>query len=205
MDVLMLGQTARWLQALARSALPNSQLFQQSTTAVGGAKSSHRSRHADTALLEACRKGDLRRVEAMWPLAKLPRETFKSVVRREGPDCVDGPPVPEFEQFENVLHAACAGGHLDVIKYLVEKQHMFLDTCDALGRSPLKIACDGGHTACAKVLGASYPSIVNLADRDGQTPFHVACSKGNAELAELLHRYGADLNTPSTQWLQGAM
>ena len=156
----------------------------------------------DTALLEACRKGDLRRVESMWPLAKLPRETFKSVVRREGPDCVDGPPVPEFEQFENVLHAACAGGHLDVIKYLVEKQHMFLDTCDALGRSPLKIACDGGHTACAKVLGASYAPIVNLADRDGQTPFHVACSKGNVELIELLHRYGADLNTPSTQWLR---
>ena len=158
---------------------------------------------ADTALLEACRKGDLRRVEEVWPLAKLPRETFKSVVRRQGPDGVDGPPGPEFEQFENVPHAACAGGHLDVITYLVEKQHMFLDTCGALGRSPLKIACGGGHTACARVLGAICPSNVNLVDRDGQTPFHVACSKGNIEeLIELLHRYGADLKTPSTQWLR---
>ena len=79
---------------------------------------------------------------------------------------------------------------------------MFLDACDALGRSPLKIAYDSGHTACAKVLGAISPSIVNLADRDGQTPFHLACSKGNVELIELLHRYGADLNTPSTHWLR---
>ena len=53
-----------------------------------------------SSIREACRKGDLRRVEEMWPLAKLPRETFKSAVRHEGPDCVDGPPVPEFEQFE---------------------------------------------------------------------------------------------------------
>ena len=76
---------------------------------------------ADMALLGACRKGDLRRVEELWPRAKFPREMFKSI------SSLEAKPNEEFDHFENVLHAACAEGRTDVVKYLVEKQHMFVD------------------------------------------------------------------------------
>jgi hypothetical protein len=88
---------------------------------------------ADMALLGACRKGDLRRVEELWPCAKFPREMFKFI------SSFEAKPNEEFDHFENVLHAACAEGRTDVVKYLVEKQHMFVVKPDS--RSNAVVDC----------------------------------------------------------------
>jgi len=151
---------------------------------------------ADMALLGACRKGDLRRVEELWPRAKFPRETFKSI------SSLEAKPNEEFDYFENVLHAACAEGRTDVVKYLVEKQHMFVDKPDSLGRTPLLIASEGGHTAIATLTGIGCLGIVNMTDCDGQAPFHAACATGNVELIELLHRNGANMNGAAEKWIR---
>ena len=125
-----------------------------------------------------------------------PRETFKSI------SSLEAKPNEEFDYFENVLHAACAEGRTDVVKYLVEKQHMFVDKPDSLGRTPLLIASEGGHTAIATLTGIGCLGIVNMADCDGQAPFHAACATGNVELIELLHRNGANMNGAAEKWIR---
>ena len=52
----------------------------------------------------------------------------------------------------NLLHMASAGGHVDVARYLIEKQNY-----DPMGntgdrRTPLSLACKGGHLEMVKYL-----------------------------------------------------
>ena len=101
-------------------------------------------RGADFKLYDACAEGRLELVKKWWPLSKHPLHTFKFIVTPSW----DEHGQHSFPYFQNVLHAACEGGHLDVVEYLLEL-HFLAFKQDSLGRTPLKIACEHGQAACA--------------------------------------------------------
>ena len=79
-------------------------------------------------------------------MSEFPRERFKFIASEPWND------PRECEYFQNVLHAACEDGHVDIVKFLVLEKHMPIGKTDSFGRTPLKIACEGGHAECASLV-----------------------------------------------------
>ena len=152
-------------------------------------------RGADFKLYDACAEGRLELVKKWWPLSKHPLHTFKFIVTPSW----DEHGQHSFPYFQNVLHAACEGGHLDVVEYLLEL-HFWAFKQDSLGRTPLKIACEHGQAACAARCLDHTPEVKDEPDGNGQTPFHAACVAGSTAIADSLYRKGANLSRPALIW-----
>ena len=83
------------------------------------------------------------------------------------------------------LHAAVAGGHVDVSLLLIEAG-ADVNVADAGGHTPLHIAAEGGYVPVAKALierGADA-HVVDLEDR---TPLARAVTRGHAEIVDLIN------------------
>ena len=88
------------------------------------------------------------------------------------------------------LHYACAAGHLDVVKFLIEHG------CDPasisnLGATPLSIACENGHQDIVKCLVTEHHCDPLKPSRkyginSGITPLHEACFAGHYEVVAFL-------------------
>ena len=153
----------------------------------------------DRAFRDACRNGDVDQARALWPMSEFPRESFKFIASEPWND------PRECEYFQNVLHAACEDGHVDIVKFLVLEKRMPIGKTDSFGRTPFKIACEGGHTECASLVIGGNDDLQKMADRHGQTPFHAACCSGaDDELIQLLYRRGVELRTPASMWHQSS-
>ena len=100
------------------------------------------------ALYHACADGEpLEVVRELWNqnakegLGLLPRAMYK--FETNPPWDENESPEHTVEYSRNVLHAACEGGHVDVVKFLCNEKHMHPEEPGSFGRSPLKIACEG--------------------------------------------------------------
>lgn len=94
------------------------------------------------------------------------------------------------EQGRTILHLACLGGNLDLVKYLVEEKSASLSALDGNRRSMLHVAAFGNRIKVAEWLilkGAK----VDALDSSGSTPLHWATKKGHAEMVALLVDRGA--------------
>ncbi len=93
-----------------------------------------------------------------------------------------------------LLHAAAAGGHTDVVEFLIAKGFEVTATTDD-DRTPLHYAAIamGNHQKVAEILIVKGADI-NSSVRNGQTPLHRAALSGSREVVELLIRKGADVN-----------
>mmetsp|Transcript_10251 Transcript_10251/g.13364 ORF Transcript_10251/g.13364 Transcript_10251/m.13364 type:complete len:620 (+) Transcript_10251:209-2068(+) len=90
------------------------------------------------------------------------------------------------------LHAAY-GGHVDVLRYTVEKGanvNRQLDT----GATPLHYACQGGHLEAVKYLVNEANADLTLRDINGRTPLLNTCYLGNIPIIKVLLAAGDDLN-----------
>ena len=104
------------------------------------------------------------------------------------------------------LHAAAAGSHLVVVKYLVG-QGASVNSLDANGATPLHAACAStdanGATPLWRAVTTNNLAVVryllgqkaavNARDAAGETPLHYTAAYGNYAIAQVLLAHGATL------------
>jgi len=73
-----------------------------------------------------------------------------------------------------VLHFAAQGGHLDVVRYLVEKAHAAVNASTYIWKTPLIIAAEYGHIDIIKYLAQCDGAVVDGQDDDGMTALMMA-------------------------------
>jgi len=94
------------------------------------------------------------------------------------------------------LIMASQQGHIDVVRYLVEKEQVAVDGTDSLGVTSIAVASAYGRTEVAKYL-LSRRSDINVQDkRLGLTPLMFAVINNQTEMAKLLIKMRANVNFP---------
>lgn len=83
------------------------------------------------------------------------------------------------------LHAAIAGGHVDVALLLLE-QGAPVDSADAGGHTPLHIAAEGGHLSVARALVARGADPLAV-DADDLTPLARAAARNQNAIVDLFN------------------
>jgi ankyrin repeat protein/L-ascorbate metabolism protein UlaG (beta-lactamase superfamily) len=96
------------------------------------------------------------------------------------------------ERNETILHVAATGGHLDVVRFLLERG-LPVDIGDNEGSTALDAAAIQGHLELVAYL-LEEGSDPTHADDFGMTPLHFACYNGHADIARLLIDHGADVH-----------
>ncbi|XP_077326171.1 ankyrin repeat domain-containing protein 26 isoform X7 [Lithobates pipiens] len=91
------------------------------------------------------------------------------------------------------LHIACANGHLDAVKLLVESKAK-LNLCDNDSRTPLfkSIQCQHEHCATALLEHNADPNVVDV---NGNSALHLAALIPSLAIANQLLEHGASINT----------
>lgn len=100
------------------------------------------------------------------------------------------------------LHAAAAGEHLVVVKYLVG-QGASVSSTDANSATPLHAAVAAENLAIVKYLVGQGAS-VNAQDAWGETPLHYAAAYGNSAIVTYLLGQEADVTIASNAGLTPA-
>ncbi|XP_040267419.1 ankyrin repeat domain-containing protein 26 isoform X1 [Bufo bufo] len=90
------------------------------------------------------------------------------------------------------LHLACANGHLDVVKLLVENKAK-LNVCDNDSRSPLMKAIQCQHEPCATIL-LEHQADPNVVDVNENAALHLAALIPSMTVAVQLLEHGANIN-----------
>jgi ankyrin repeat protein len=83
------------------------------------------------------------------------------------------------------LHAAVAGGHVDLALLLIESG-AGVNTSDTGGHTPFHIAAEGGHVAVVKALLARGAD-AHAVDVEDRTPLSRAVARGHVEIVDLIN------------------
>jgi ankyrin repeat protein len=83
------------------------------------------------------------------------------------------------------LHAAVAGGHVEVSLLLIESA-ADVNAVDAGGHTPLHIAAEAGYVPVAKALLARGAS-AHVVDAEDRTPLSRAAARGHTEIVDLIN------------------
>jgi cytohesin len=95
-------------------------------------------------------------------------------------------------QTKTALHHAAAGGHFDVVAYLLCKEAR-VGIKDFIGRTPLMLACEQAPLEVVQILlvvGGGQGQGLDATDNQGETALHRAARGGNKEVVPLLLRKG---------------
>jgi hypothetical protein len=84
------------------------------------------------------------------------------------------------------LYAAVESNSLEIVKELLDKSDIDVNTKTAKGTTPLLRASLNGNLEIVKALLNSDEIDVNAADKDGNTALFIASSKGNLEIVKAL-------------------
>eukprot|EP01103_Thecamoeba_quadrilineata_P012794 TRINITY_DN3389_c0_g1_i1.p1 TRINITY_DN3389_c0_g1~~TRINITY_DN3389_c0_g1_i1.p1 ORF type:complete len:477 (-),score=81.75 TRINITY_DN3389_c0_g1_i1:155-1585(-) len=74
---------------------------------------------------------------------------------------------------QNLLHIAAQEGHIEIIKYLIEKFTFSVDSVDAHGNTPLHLACQKGHIEAVSRLLKSYQANPLIKNQENELPLHL--------------------------------
>ncbi|XP_048250455.1 ankyrin repeat domain-containing protein 50-like isoform X2 [Haliotis rufescens] len=117
------------------------------------------------------------------------RQVFDLLVR-EGADVslVD-------DNGSNILHVACLGGHVDIVKYVLSQKVSDMNGRGQYGRTPLMVAAEKGHRQVFDLL-VREGADVSLVDDDGNNILHMACIGGHVDMVKyVLSQRVADINS----------
>ncbi|NOZ78455.1 MAG: hypothetical protein GXP48_04600 [Acidobacteria bacterium] len=178
-------------------AARTSQVGQVRQLLKAGAPVNSRDKKGATAVMWAACEGDLEVVQVLVE--------HGADVRASG--ClVDAQPFTgRKEWFGTALHAAAGHGHLEVVRYLIEKQHVPVDfaefSCAGIAKGcdantptmPLLEAAAGGYPAVVTYL-LGHGASVDRRDECGDTPLIRAALASNPTTVGILLANGADPN-----------
>lgn len=102
---------------------------------------------------------------------------------------------PVDEEAGSAVLSAAAGGHLDILKTLLQAGGSIRVQDSILGHSALHRACDGGRPGVVDYLLGECPELLAQPDSRGYTPLAVAASKGHFDIVRRLLEAKADLAT----------
>ena len=91
-----------------------------------------------------------------------------------------------------VIHLATIGGLLNIVKYLIEKRNIPIDSQGNNERTPLHYACSNDHFEIVEYL-LSIGANIEAKDKMGKTPLHYACEEGHLHIIEYLISMGANI------------
>ena len=84
------------------------------------------------------------------------------------------------------LHMATMSGQLDMVKFLIKKQHYDPNVVDLNGHAPLHAAAALGHLDIVNYLIDERNCNPMSQDPSSRTPIHYACEAGNFEMIKYL-------------------
>jgi len=91
---------------------------------------------------------------------------------------------------ETALHAACRGGHWEIVKVLLDAGAN-IDPLDANGDTPLILASLRGHVKVVQVLAEAGANLDAVSIRSGYTAVHAAACYGHVPVVQELCDRGA--------------
>ncbi|XP_048247261.1 ankyrin repeat and KH domain-containing protein 1-like [Haliotis rufescens] len=95
---------------------------------------------------------------------------------------------------DNILHYACHGGHIDIVKHIIDEAKLNINTRDILGRTALMIAATYGHKDVFELL-VEKDSDISRTDKEGNNILHMACRGGHVKMVEhVLSQKYIDIN-----------
>ena len=101
---------------------------------------------------------------------------------------------------ESVLHSACKGGNVSLVKTLVSKYKADTNARNNNNDTPLHIAALKGEVSVALCLIDEFGCNPNAVGYNGKSVLHSACKGGNASLVKtLVSKYKADTNARDNQ------
>ncbi|XP_067668066.1 serine/threonine-protein phosphatase 6 regulatory ankyrin repeat subunit A-like [Haliotis asinina] len=86
-----------------------------------------------------------------------------------------------------ILHVACLGGHLEMVKYIFSRDYIrnYVETKGERGQTPVMLAAKSGHKSVFYLLVCKGASL-SVKDYDGNNIFQVACIGGHVKMVECL-------------------
>ncbi|XP_071098491.1 putative ankyrin repeat protein RF_0381 [Haliotis cracherodii] len=91
---------------------------------------------------------------------------------------------------ETVLHAACDGGNIDIVRHIIGD--FGINARGENGHTPLMLAVGGGHTDVVDFL-VDHGADVNMVNNGGDSLLHLACEVGNLDMVKRVISY-VDIN-----------
>jgi len=92
------------------------------------------------------------------------------------------------------LYVACASGHEEAARFLIEEYEADLNEKTTFGWTALHAAACAGHADIVKLLCHQDAVDVDCVDEEGHTPLHDAVDRADEEVVALLLRHKADAN-----------
>ncbi|XP_067661828.1 ankyrin repeat domain-containing protein 50-like [Haliotis asinina] len=99
------------------------------------------------------------------------------------------------ETDDNVLHCACRGGDVELVKYVLSQSNVDINSRGWIKRTPMMAAAERGHTEVVKLL-VSRGADVSLVDTVGENVLHWACVGGHVQtVMYILSQSNVDINS----------
>ncbi|XP_071115840.1 serine/threonine-protein phosphatase 6 regulatory ankyrin repeat subunit B-like [Haliotis cracherodii] len=86
---------------------------------------------------------------------------------------------------DNILHAACEGGNVEIVEYIVSLNIVDINSTGNDRRTPVMCAALKGHKVVFDLL-VSKGCDLTVEDRNGDNVLHAACDGGNVEIVEYI-------------------
>ncbi|XP_062599376.1 putative ankyrin repeat protein RF_0381 [Saccostrea cucullata] len=94
----------------------------------------------------------------------------------------------------NALHNAAWGGHIDIVRFLLEKGLDIRSTAYG-GKTALHVCCLNGKIDMCKYLVKTYLFLLDVTDNNGGSAIHDAAWGGNIQILKFLIDEGLDINS----------
>ncbi|XP_046562349.1 ankyrin repeat domain-containing protein 50-like [Haliotis rubra] len=119
------------------------------------------------------------RTPAMWAASGGHREVVELLVS-------NGAIVSLVDRFSiNILHAACLGGDVEVVKYVISQNMLDINGKVRCGRTAVMLAAENRHKDVVELL-VDKEANMSLVDKTGDNILHCACRGGSVEVVKYI-------------------
>ncbi|XP_067661926.1 ankyrin repeat domain-containing protein 50-like [Haliotis asinina] len=85
----------------------------------------------------------------------------------------------------NILHSACLGGDVEVVKYVLSQNTLDIDSREQCGRTAVMLAAENGHKDVVELL-VDKGADLSLVDETADNVLHCACRGGDAGVVKYI-------------------